>query len=106
MDFTNSWGRSFTSVPLHPSSTDQKQMNETVIVQRRIAKRTSYGALLGAIAGMVLQPPFKGITTTSADVQGLTYVSWFMASLGGMIVGFFAGLIGRSKSRETTGKES
>ena len=75
--------------------TDEQQ--QTDIVLRRVAKRTVYGALLGTIAGMIFQPPFKGMTTASSDVQGLTYVSWLMTALIGMVFGFIAGLISTKK---------
>ena len=70
---------------------------EKDIVLKRVAKRTAFGTLVGAIVGLILQPPFKGITTSSSDVQGLTYVSWSITALAGMILGAVAGLIDTKK---------
>jgi len=71
---------------------------EESIVLRRVAKRLCYGAVIGWLAGMAITPPFKGITTTSSDVQGLVYFSWLMSSGVGMVIGAIAGLIGRRNS--------
>ena len=71
---------------------------EENIILRRVAKRLFFGAVIGWLAGMVISPPFKGITTTSSDVQGLVYFSWLMSSGVGMVLGAFAGLIGRRNS--------
>jgi uncharacterized membrane protein YfcA len=50
---------------------------------------------------MILNPPFAGIKNTSSDVQGLVYWSWLVASGIGMVLGAFAGLIGKKSSEET-----
>jgi len=76
------------------------EQQEIDLVLKRVAKRTAFGTLFGAIAGMILQPPFKGITTTSSDVQGLTYVSWPVTALIGMIFGLISGLINTKNFRK------
>lgn len=77
-----------------------EQKNNDDLVLGRIAKRSAVGALLGLLIGMAWHPPFKGIRTTSNDVQGLTYFSWFMVAGVGMIFGAFAGLVGKNQNTE------
>ena len=71
---------------------------EESIILRRVAKRLCFGGVIGWITGMFINPPFKGITTTSSDVQGLVYFSWLMSSGVGMVLGAFAELISRRNS--------
>ena len=74
--------------------------NNDDFVLKRVARRSAFGALIGVVIGLMWNPPFKGITTTSNDVQGLTYFSWLMAAGVGMIFGAFAGLLGMQQHQE------
>ena len=84
--------------PTPPTLKMNKEDFEESIILSRFAKRLCYGAVIGWLAGMFISPPFKGITTTSSDVQGLVYFSWLMSSGVGMVLGAFAGLISRRNS--------
>ena len=75
------------------------QNNNDDIVLKRVAKRSFYCALIGLLIGIAWNPPFKGITTKSNDVQGLAYFSWLMAAGIGMVLGAFAGLIGKHQDQ-------
>ena len=79
----------------------EEDKNEESIVLKRVARRMAYGTIVGWLIGMFIQPPFKGMTGTSSDVQGLIYFSWLMAAGGGMIMGAFAGLIGKQQQKKT-----
>ena len=51
------------------------------------------GFVLGFLVGVLVNPPFPGMTATSSDVQGLTYFTWFGLGIIGGILGTLAGLV-------------
>jgi hypothetical protein len=51
------------------------------------------GFVFGFLLGMLINPPFTGMTETSSDVQGLVYFSWFGIGAAGGILGSVAGLV-------------
>ena len=71
--------------------------------ESRIFGRTliggAVGLVLGFFIGMLINPPFSGMTATSSDVQGLTYFSWFGFAVMGGIIGTIAGVIDFRKFR-------
>jgi hypothetical protein len=79
---------------------EEQYSKNDALVLRRVARRSVLGAFIGLVIGMIWNPPFKGITTTPNDVQGLIFFSWFMLSGVGMILGVFAGLFGRNMKQE------
>ena len=74
--------------------------NNKDFVLKRVAKRSFYCALIGLLIGIAWNPPFKGITTTSNDVQGLTYFSCLMTAGIGTVLGAFAGLVGKHHDQQ------
>lgn len=60
-------------------------------------KGMGVGALVGFAAGflvgILINPPFPGITNTSSDGQGLVYFSWFFLGMAGLIVGSVLGVL-------------
>jgi gas vesicle protein len=57
------------------------------------------GFVVGFLVGLLINPPFSGMTTTSSDVQGLIYFSWFGLGVVGGVIGSVAGLIDFRKLR-------
>jgi UDP-N-acetylmuramyl pentapeptide phosphotransferase/UDP-N-acetylglucosamine-1-phosphate transferase len=57
------------------------------------------GFVFGFLVGMLVNPPFSGMTKTSSDVQGLTYISWFGLGIVGGIMGTLIGLVDLGKLR-------
>jgi len=51
------------------------------------------GFVLGFAVGILMNPPYSGMTTTSSDVQGLAYFSWFGIGIVGGIIGTIVGVI-------------
>jgi fructose-specific phosphotransferase system IIC component len=50
------------------------------------------GFVLGFLAGLLVNPPFSGMTTTSSDDQGLIYFTWFGLGVVGSVIGAIAGV--------------
>jgi hypothetical protein len=59
----------------------------------RILIRGAVGFVFGFLAGMMINPPFSGMTKTSSDVQGLTYFTWFGFGVAGGVLGTLLGLV-------------
>ena len=57
------------------------------------------GFVLGFLVGMLVNPPFSGMTSTSSDVQGLTYFTWFGLGVLGGVIGTIVGVIDFRKLR-------
>jgi len=53
----------------------------------------SVGFVLGFFVGLLVNPPFSGMTTTPSDVQGLTYFTWFGLGVIGGVIGTIVGVI-------------
>ena len=51
------------------------------------------GFVFGFLGGMLVNPPFSGMTETSSDVQGLAYFTWFGFGVAGGVLGTLAGLM-------------
>jgi len=51
------------------------------------------GFAFGLLVGMLVNPPFSGMTATSSDVQGLTYFTWFGLGVVGGVLGTLAALV-------------
>jgi hypothetical protein len=77
--------------------TEDKTGSEKVF--NRMLIRGAVGFVLGFLAGMLVNPPFPGMTETSSDVQGLTYLTWFGLGVVGGILGTLAGLVDFRKLR-------
>ena len=64
---------------------------------RRIVTRMVIGGAIGFVCGclmgMMVSPPFSGITSTSSDVQGFTYLTWVGFGIMWGIVGLLVGLL-------------
>ena len=73
-------------------------------VSSRMLIRGAAGFVLGFLIGMLVNPPFPGMTATSSDVQGLTYFTWFGLGILGGVIGTIVGVIDFRKLR--TEKES
>jgi hypothetical protein len=59
------------------------------------------GFVLGFLVGMLVNPPFSGMTAISPDVRGLTYFTWFGLGVIGGTIGTIAGVIDFRKFRST-----
>ncbi len=59
------------------------------------------GFVLGFLVGMLVNPPFPGMTATSSDVRGLSYFTWVGLAIIGSIIGTIAGVIDFRKFRST-----
>jgi hypothetical protein len=57
------------------------------------------GFVFGFLVGMLVNPPFSGMTATSSDVQGLTYFTWFGLGVLGGVIGTIVGVIDFRKLR-------
>ncbi len=57
------------------------------------------GFIFGFLVGMLVNPPFSGMTGTSSDVQGLSYFTWFGLGVIGGVVGTIVGVIDFRKFR-------
>jgi drug/metabolite transporter (DMT)-like permease len=57
------------------------------------------GFVFGFLVGMLINPPFSGMTETSSDVQGLTYFTWFGLGVLGGVLGILAWLVNYRKLR-------
>ena len=77
--------------------TDDKTESEKV--SGRMVIRGAIGFVFGFLAGMLVNPPFAGMTQTSSDVQGLTYMSWFGLGIAGGVLGTLAGVVDFRKLR-------
>ncbi len=66
--------------------------------------RGTFGFVIGFFVGMLVNPPFSGMTQTSSDVQGLVYFSWFGFGVVGGIIGTIVGLIDFRKFRQRKNK--
>jgi hypothetical protein len=71
--------------------TKDRTESERVFIRMLIGG--SIGFVLGFLAGMLVNPPFSGMTATSSDVQGLTYFTWFAFGIAGGVFGTLAGLV-------------
>ncbi len=71
--------------------TENKTESQKVFTRRLTAG--AVGFLFGFLAGMLINPPFSGMTTTPSDVQGLTYFTWFGVAVIGAVVGTIVGVI-------------
>jgi len=77
-----------------------KQENtESGKVFTRMLIRGAVGFVLGFLVGMLVNPPFSGMTATSSDVQGLTYFTWFGLGVLGGVIGTIVGVIDFRKLR-------
>jgi hypothetical protein len=72
---------------------------ESGIIFTRMLSRGAVGFILGFLVGMLVNPPFAGMTKTSSDVQGLTYFTWFGLGVAGGVLGTLAGLVDFRKLR-------
>ena len=70
-------------------------MTEDKTASRRILTRMVIGGAIGFVSGflvgMLVNPPFSGMTSSSADVQGLTYFTWVGFGVMWGVVGSLAG---------------
>jgi H+/Cl- antiporter ClcA len=57
------------------------------------------GFVFGFLVGMLVNPPFSGMTATSSDVQGLTYFTWFGLGVLAGLIGTIVGVIDFRKLR-------
>ena len=83
--------------------TDDKTESEKV--SGRMVIRGAIGFVFGFLAGMLVNPPFSGMTQTSSDVQGLTYFTWFGLGVSGGVLGTLAGVVDFRKLRGEKHKE-
>jgi hypothetical protein len=87
--------------------TQEKTKSGRVFIRMLIGG--AVGFVLGFLAGMLINPPFPGMTATSSDVQGLTYFTWFGLGVVGGILGTLAGLVDFRKllrDKHTVGKDN
>jgi len=71
----------------------------------RMMVRGAVGFVFGFLIGMLVNPPFSGMTETSSDVQGLTYFTWFGLGVAGGVLGTLAGLVDFRKLRPVKDKK-
>jgi len=62
------------------------------------------GFAFGFFIGMLVNPPFSGMTATSSDVQGLTYFTWFGLGIIGAVIGTILSVIDFRKFRAEKNK--
>jgi len=77
--------------------TENKTESQKVFTRMLIGG--AVGFVLGLLAGMLINPPSSGMTTTSSDVQGLTYFTWFGVAVIGAVVGTTVGVVDFRKLR-------
>jgi len=77
--------------------TEDKTESERVFTRMLIGG--AIGFVFGFFAGMLVNPPFSGITETSSDIQGLIYFTWFGLGVAGGVIGAIAGVIDFRKLR-------
>ncbi len=77
--------------------TQDKTESGTVFTRMLIGG--TVGFVLGCLVGMLVNPPFSGMTATSSDVQGLTYFTWFGLGVMGGVIGSIVGMIDFRKLR-------
>jgi gas vesicle protein len=77
--------------------TEDKTESERVFTRMLIGG--AVGFVFGFSVGMLLNPPFSGMTETSSDVQGLIYFTWFGLGVIGGVLGTLAGLVDFRKLR-------
>ncbi len=63
------------------------------------------GFVFGFFIGMLVNPPFPGMSATSSDVQGLTYFTWFGLGVLGGVIGTIVGVIDFRKLRTEKNQE-
>jgi hypothetical protein len=81
-----------------------KEKTESVRVFTRMLVGGAIGFVFGFFAGMLVNPPFSGMTATSSDVQGLIYFTWFGLGVIGGVIGTILGVIDFRKLRAEKNK--
>ena len=82
--------------------TEDKTESKRVFTRMLIRGAVGFG--FGFLAGMLVNPPFSGMTEKSSDVQGLTYFTWFGLGVVGGVIGTIAGVIDFRKFRTEKNK--
>jgi hypothetical protein len=87
------------TVDFNPLNNMREDIGGSEKVFTRMLIRGAVGFVFGFLVGMLVNPPFSGMTDTSSDVQGLTYFTWFALGVAGGVLGALAGLVDFRKPR-------